>query len=117
MPHDFQPLQSWLAGLQTWQEKEQDAAIERAERVAAATSEEDRELSIFLNSLGQIVWEFKRMGSMEDLDDAIWEMKVTTATFTPSCGFAVCLKNLRNTFTKMLGRKEKPEFEDAKEEK
>lgn len=53
-----------------WQEKEQDAAIERAERVAAATSEKDRELSIFLNFLGQIVWGFKRMGSMKDFDDA-----------------------------------------------
>jgi hypothetical protein len=34
--------------------------------------------------------------------------------FSPSCDFVVCLKNLRNTFTKMLGRNEKPEFEDVK---
>lgn len=89
-------------------------AIERARRVAATKSEEDRELSIFLNSLGQIVWGFEGTESMKDLDDAIREVKVTMVIFSSSCGFVVCLKNLRNTFTNMLGRKRKLESEDVK---
>jgi hypothetical protein len=57
------------------------------------------------------------MVSMKDLDDAIQGMEVTTATFSPSCGFAVCLSNLRNTFTKMLGREESQSSKTQKEEK
>lgn len=99
---------------QAWQEKEQNTDIEQ---FAAATSEDDDELTIFLDALAQMVWEFE-MGSMKDLDDAIREMKkATAATFSPGCGFAVCLNNLRDILTEMLGRKERLEFEDAEGEK